>query len=399
MRSCDIAVIGLGMIGAAALRALSEGAPALSVVGLGPAEPVDWARSAGPFASHYDHARITRITDPDRIWATLARRSIDAYPAIAVRGGRPFHHPSGHLRLGRGADDPLLATAETLGRALDAPVEPCGETTLQVRFPYLRFPEGAVGLHASGGAGWINPRALVAAQQAAAEAQGATLVRDAVTGIRRDGDGVAIATRAGATVHAARILLSADDACGALLAPLLGAALTLEQQAHTTVLAELRPEQAAALAAMPSLIWPLTDHPVLPSVYTTPPAPYPGGRWYLKIGGPLHTPLLLESPDAVRAWFQSSGNPVEIAALQAVLCALVPGLSVLSWVSKPCMNSYTAHGRPYIDQLARGVFLCTGGCGAAAKSSDAIGRLGARLARHGGWDDPLPTEAFCAMFH
>ena len=46
-------------------RALSEAGGELRVAGVGPAEPDNWAAHQGAFASHYDHARITRVTDPD----------------------------------------------------------------------------------------------------------------------------------------------------------------------------------------------------------------------------------------------------------------------------------------------------------------------------------------------
>jgi sarcosine oxidase len=164
------------------------------------------------------------------------------------------------------------------------------------------------------------------------------------------------------------------------------------------VYAELRPAQGEALAGMPSLIWPLSGHPVLPSVYTTSPARYADGRWYLKIGGPLHTPLTLDTPAAILGWFRGPGNPAEIAGLRETLLAIVPGLDVISWGHKVCMTSYTAHGLPYIDRLAEGLFVCAGGCGAAAKSSDAIGRLGAEFARHDEWRDPLPAAGFRAVF-
>lgn len=398
MTSYDIAVIGIGMIGSAALRGLAEEASGLQVVGVGPGEPTEWGSYDGPFASHYDHARITRVTDPDRTWATLARRSIDAYPAIAEQSGIAFHHQSGHLRLGRGAYDPSLAAAERIGHELGAPVERLNTAALTARFPTLHFSGDVEGLLELGGAGWINPRALVAAQLAAATAHGAAIVRDTATRLQRIDDGFAITTRSGAVLTVARVILSADGHTGALLSPLLDQELRLECQGHTTVLAELRPEEATEFAHLPSLIWPLADHKVLPSVYTTPPARYPDGRWYLKIGGPLHEPLHLETLEQVRDWFQSPGNPTEIAALQEVLRDLHPRLEVVGWSSKPCMNSYTAHGYPYIDQIDTGLFVCTGGCGAAAKSSDAIGRLGARMALHGTWDDALPVETFRAVF-
>jgi glycine/D-amino acid oxidase-like deaminating enzyme len=114
----------------------------------------------------------------------------------------------------------------------------------------------------------------------------------------------------------------------------------------------------------------------------------------MKIGGPLFTHPTLQTPEAIRHWFQSTGNPTEIAALQRALLELIPDLPVRGWSSKPCMNTYTAHGYPYVDQLDDQLFVCTGGCGSAAKSSDEIGRMGALLAQHGTWVYDLPATTF-----
>lgn len=392
----DIAVIGLGMIGSAALRYLSRPTSGLRAVGVGPAEPHDWASHQGAFASHYDQARITRITDPDRVWATLAQRAIASYPAIEQASGIRFHYPSGHLRVAPSlhhASD-LLADAEAIGLALGAPIERLDAAQLAARYPYLRIPAEAAGLYERGGAGFINPRALVAAQLTIAAAQGAALVRDEVASSARTPYGFALTTRGGQTITAARVLVCAHGYSNALLPGLAGRTLSLVSMAHTTVYATIGPDQAARLAGMPSLIWAIENHPVLESVYTTPPTTYPDGRVGLKIGGPLHTHPTLDTPAAMRAWFQSPGNPAEIAALEQVLAELVPGLVADSWVAKPCMNTYTAHGYPYVGQLAAGVFVCTGGCGGAAKSSDEIGHMGALLAQHGAWHYDLPAETF-----
>ena len=53
----DVAVIGNGMIGAAASRYLS--AAGLQVAAVGPSEPANWKTHEGAFASHYDEGRIT----------------------------------------------------------------------------------------------------------------------------------------------------------------------------------------------------------------------------------------------------------------------------------------------------------------------------------------------------
>jgi sarcosine oxidase len=395
----DIAVIGLGMIGSAALRHLSAPATGLRVAGIGPAEPGDWASHQGAFASHYDRARITRVTDPDRAWAILAQRSIASYAEIERRSGIAFHSPVGHLRvntLPAAAGDPFGAAA-AIGRELGAPIEPLDGDQIGAQFAYLNAPANARGLYERGGAGYINPRALVAAQLAIAADQGAAITRAEVAGLARGGDGFVLTTDAGETIAARRVLISAHGYTNALVRPLLGRALELENQAHTTVYAELSGEQAERLGGMPSLIWSLASDPVLPSIYTTPPAAYPDGQVYLKIGGPLHQPLLLPDAEAIRAWFQGPGNPEEIAALQGVLLDLVRGLEVRRWSAKPCMNTYTAHGYPYVDQLDAGLFVCTGGCGSAAKSSDEIGRMGALLAQHGAWHYDLPASTFRAV--
>lgn len=194
-----------------------------------------------------------------------------------------------------------------------------------------------------------------------------------------------------------RVLISAHGYTNTLLRPLLHCSLDLVNMAHTSVYAQLAPDQMQRLATMPSLIWSLSAHPVLPSVYMTPPTTYPDGLVYLKIGGPLFSHPILHTPEAIRDWFQSAGNPTEIVALEGALLELIPDLKVSRWSSKPCMNTYTAHGYPYVDQLDDGLFVCIGGCGSAAKSSDEIGRMGALLAQHGAWSYDLPASTFQAV--
>jgi sarcosine oxidase len=54
----------------------------------------------------------------------------------------------------------------------------------------------------------------------------------------------------------------------------------------------------------------------------------------------------------------------------------------------------TAHGYPYVDTSEDGkIVVATGGNGAAAKSSDAIGRLAALLAMNE-WDNAFAREDF-----
>ena len=68
--SYEVAVIGRGLIGSAAARHLAEAGHKVVVVG--PDEPPDRRTSQGPFCSHPDEGRITRIAGRTRVWSELA---------------------------------------------------------------------------------------------------------------------------------------------------------------------------------------------------------------------------------------------------------------------------------------------------------------------------------------
>lgn len=391
----DVAVIGNGLIGAAATRYLS--ATGLRVAGIGPGEPTDWRKHEGVFASHYDQGRITRIIDPDPVWALLGKRAIAAYPEIAAQSGIQFHYAASCLRVSPDVTAPgdTFLQAEQIGRDLDAALTLEREDEgLNEIFPFLHFPTGSLALWERGGAGYVNPRQLVQAQLTIARQQGATILAEAVTRVQRSSRGVTITTASGGELQAGKVLIAA----GAYSGWLLERPLDLRRKAVTVLLAALPPAEASRLRAVPSIIYRLDNHPVLASIYALPPIVYPDGKSYLKIGGTLRTPTYLHSAEAVRAWFQSDGNPVEVEALREVLLAMIPGVTVTAFDSKPCVITYTAHDRPYIAQVDEAIYVATGGCGAAAKSSNELGRIGALLVEHGGWHYDLPAELFAAHY-
>ncbi len=388
----DVAVIGNGMIGAAASRYLSGAG--LTVAAIGPGEPEEWRTHVGVFASHYDQGRITRIIDPDPIWGLLGKRSLLAYAALEEQSGIRFHGAAGCLRVSpdtTAASDTLLA-AEAVGRAHQAvyTVEHTDEGLNEI-FPFLHFPAGTTALWERGGAGYVNPRQLVQAQLTAAIQQGATIIRETVTTLTPAPGAVTVTTDRGQAIQAGNVLVSA----GAYSSWLLPRPLDYQRKAVTVILAELAPVEAARLRALPSIIYRLANHPVLASIYALPPLLYPDGKHYLKIGGTLHAPNRVTTPAALQGWFHGNGDPLEAAALREVLFAMVTNLEARSVHSRPCVVTYTAHGYPYIGQVAERIYVATGGCGAAAKSSNEIGRMGALLVEHeGAWHNDLPAESF-----
>ena len=379
----DFIVVGKGMMGAAAARHLTVSGARVALIG--PDEPKDWAAHDGVFASHYDNGRITRTIDGDRDWARLAQRSIARYRDIEAASGIPFFHDVGCLISGPvpagdgGYLDGVAAVVDDLG--LDVPLLTASE--LSARFPHFSVPGHAAGFLEASGAGHINPRAFVAAQAACFEKAGGTILSQEAVSTLVDGDSVTVALRDGSRVSAGRVLVAAGGFSGA--DGLLPRRPDLVVKGRTVIFAEVGEADLPAYAGMPCWIdesGDPKDH-----FYLLPPIRYPDGRWYIKIGGDP-TDIVLNSDADIRAWFKTDGDPGAIAHLRRVLAAAMPGLTPRSWVSTPCVTTYTAHGYPYAgfvegDRIA----LLAGGNGAAAKSSDEIGRLGARLVLDGALGD------------
>lgn len=391
----DIAVIGNGMIGAAATRYLS--AAGHKVVAIGPAEPVDWQTHTGVFASHYDQGRITRIIDPDPIWAQLAARSLAAYAEIEQKSGITFHYRSGGLRVSPDvtAAGDTLNQAEQVGQTYGALYDRLSANELTNQFPFLQVTPQTVGLWERGEAGYINPRALVQAQLTIAAQQGATIVRETVTTLAPGNQGVTLTTDASRQWQAQRVLLAA----GGYTHHLLDRPLDLRPKAVAVLLAELGPDEVRRLAGLTTLIWRLADHPFLASIYSAPPVRYPNGKMYLKIGGTRKIPRYMYTPAEFCDWFYGDGDPQEVTALREVLLTLLPGLRVESFHSKPCVITYTAHGYPYVDCLVDGqIYIAAGGCGSSAKSSNEIGHMAALLVEKGEWNYDLAASHFVACW-
>ncbi|NRP70467.1 Monomeric sarcosine oxidase [Ensifer psoraleae] len=389
----DFAVVGKGMMGAAAARHLS-GAGA-SVALIGPDEPEDWANHGGVFASHYDNARITRTIDGDPVWARLARRSIDRYAEIAGESGVDFYAEVGCL-IAAPAPGGEFDYLENVGHARDrlgveAPLI-LGDDLAQ-RFPWFRFPKGYGGIHEARGAGHINPRALVLAQTILAERSGARVIRSEVTAVEENSDHAAVTTADGQTVRAGRVLVAAGGF--SLSKALLPRPIDLAVKARTVLFAEVAAEDLVNFERMPSLIGAAPEQER--SYYLLPPVAYADGKHYIKIGGDP-TDRLLASEPAVREWFRSGGNAPAADHLRGLLAGVMPGFQPVSTHFAPCVTSFTRHGYPYIGFASDRLAVVTGGNGQAAKSSDEIGRLGAVLVLNGHLDAPEYETDFAVSY-
>ncbi len=368
MQPVGVAVVGRGLVGSAAARHLAEAG--VSVALIGPDEPARRAAAPGPFSSHGDEGRITRIGDADAPWGVLAARSIARYPDIEARSGIRFHHGAGLVAATPRAEA-WLAAARHSGAPLTV-IEPGrvrSETGIHLDAAAL---QGVPVLHEPGPAGHINPRRLVAAQTALTRASGGLVVNEAATALRpRPGGGYVVAGPWG-ELAADRVLV----ATGAFGGDLVGHRIELQRNPRTVALIEL--DDAPHAPPLPSLILRPAPDDRIEGFYWVPPVRYPDGRLRLKIGGNLIGAGPLTEAE-LGPWFRSGGDPVEVEALVACARALLPDRRVVSIDASPCVVTATPTGYPAIGWLDEGLAVALGGNGSAAKSSDELGRLAAAV--------------------
>ena len=373
------AVVGRGLTGAAAARHLAE--QVSGVVLIGPDEPADRATHRGVFGSHYDEGRITRTIDPDENWARFANRSIGRYRDIEMRSAIRFFSEKGCLVSGltTGGSRDYMVNVRDSAAKLGIEIEPLDDAGLAEKFPYFSFPQGSDAVFESRGAGHVSPRNLVAAQTRLTERAGGTVLRKQVEAIHQRDGHAEIVLDGGDVVTAAKVLVAAggfSNKRGLLPDP-----LDLDVYARTITFFEVDEAEAERLADMPSMIFKPEDAAL--GVYMLPPIRYPDGKVYLKIGGDAVDIPLATEPD-VRNWFKTAGNAETREHLIRSMGSLVPDLKISAIHTDSCVVSYTPTGYPAIGWTsASSIAVMAGGCGAAAKSSDEIGRLGSELLLHG----------------
>ena len=377
----EVAVVGRGLIGSAAARHLAEAGHSVALIG--PSEPEDYATSSGPFASHYDEGRITRMIDPDPAWSHLAIRSIGRYADIEERSGIGFHSGAGLVYSGA---DPRADLAHALELDVDAREVTAAEVA--ERFGIDMTSADSIIFEAAP-AGHINPRRMVAAQSRLTAAAGGTVVDAAVSTLAPAPDGVQL-TVGSDTVLAGSVLLCT----GAWAAELVGVDLPLERSLRTILMAEL--DDGPALPSLISRTDPATcEADPRHDIYWVPPIQFPDGRVMLKIGGYDPAASFADDVPTVVDWFRNGGSQAEADDLEARLREFLPNRTILSKDIKPCVVTNTPHDLPWIDWVDDRIAVAVGGCGAAAKSADEIGRLAGTLFTDEGWRDPvLKLESF-----
>lgn len=360
-----VAVVGRGLIGAAAARHLSR--MGCQVTLIGPPEPADYARHEGVFGSHHDEGRITRRIESHPFWLGLNRASIARYGEIAAASGIDFYRETGVLHIGAKRDPGVVQVGE-VAAAAGIPCEVYEDEGLARRFAFLRLTQGQRGCFEPHEAGYISPRRLVQAQTVAAQRAGARLVDEPALGVSEHGTGVTITTTT-RKLEATRVLVAA----GGHTAGLLGLSPGVKVFGRTVAMFRMDAVEARRLAGMPPMrcFGPRGQDP-----YILPPIAYPDGHTWLKIGGDP-ADLELGTDADIKAWFRSGGSTSVADGLQAQLQDRLHALRFESRRVVPCMTTFSDTGLPKIGPVSGRVAVAFGCHGKSAKCSDELGRLGA----------------------
>src|SRR5205085_9680198 len=114
MREYDIAIIGAGVMGAAAACELARRGTRVALI--------DQARLPNPRAASTDHSKVFRFAYPDTLYARLAVEAVAGWQAIEQEMGAPLLTPTGLLLMGK-AESRLESDTAAALRALGLEAE------------------------------------------------------------------------------------------------------------------------------------------------------------------------------------------------------------------------------------------------------------------------------------
>jgi sarcosine oxidase len=198
MRQCDVAVVGLGLIGSAALDALIR--RGVDVLGFDPLGP-----GAQQGSSHGSCRIFRRFNFENSNYTGLSDEALQGWERLARESGAELLIPRPVLEAGPAGSDMVAASrraAQDNGR--EAPL--LTGRDVNARFPAFRLDDDWDAVVQDGGAILLAQTAL-AALRARADAVG-RVVADEVVDLRHFGDHVMLQTAGGETIRAGKVILA-----------------------------------------------------------------------------------------------------------------------------------------------------------------------------------------------
>ncbi|MCW5719659.1 MAG: N-methyl-L-tryptophan oxidase [Devosia sp.] len=257
VQTFDLAVIGLGAMGSAALYQLAR--RGVRVIG------IDRFQPPHAHGSTHGETRITRRgIGEGEAYVPLAKRSHEIWRQLEAETGRSLLHKVGSIIVSEHNDDVerpgrtgFIRRSIAAAERYDIPHEILSAAEIRYRFPNLMPLESEIGYYEPGG-GYLVPENCVSAQLDRAKAMGAVLqFGHQVVRIDAQPNGVTLHLADGSTIGAAQLIVSAGPWAAHLLgAPYEGILKPTRQVMHWFALA---PDAPAAWTKSPVFMWPHGD--------------------------------------------------------------------------------------------------------------------------------------------
>lgn len=393
MKTFDCLVVGKGLIGSAAAKHLSMHCNNIAIVG--PDEPSD-AKKGIVFSSHYDEARVQRIIGKDSEWTSLNLESAKRYNAMQKETGIQFHNPVGCLYINPYGQDDYLSHAHELSTKFSLDFKYFEDTSsLKKDFPFFSFPSSSKGLFEKYPSGYINPKLLIKTQLSIFQKNKSFVFNDTVENIRIENNVFIIETLENNQYKAKKILLAPGSFTNFF--QLTSKKLKLTLKGENVLLCLLQGKELERLSQMPSLLYEINNQN-LEGIYMLPPVKYPDGNYYLKLGCNLPEDIFFDSLEQIQNWFRNDRGNDHIKKLQDAAMAIIPDIEAEKYISKRCIITRTAHGKPYIGEIEKNLFVATGGNGYSAMCSDEIGFIAASMITNETFPKNYNSDNFSPVF-
>ena len=358
----DVAVIGLGGMGSAALaHCATRGASAIGIEQFGIAHHLG--------SSHGKSRMIRKAYFENQAYVPLVLRAYELWRELERTAGEELLRITGVLAVGQESSTIVRRTLETAAKH-DLPVEQLSAREIQARYPIVKLLPGESGVFENDG-GVLDPERAVAAHVRVAEQRGAKVHSNVVMqSWHAVSDGFEIQLSDGSRIEARALVLTIGPWFKSLLES-LGVPLTVQRNVQIWF---VPPTGAYAAGRFTSF---LVDRPELPA--------------------PLYG--FPDFGDGMKAAFHGYGEATDadhlerdidssrdVAPLVAALEEWLPGATNRVLGATPCMYSLTPDHDFVIDHHPKhpNLVLCGGFSGHGFKFAPVVGEIAADLALEGG---------------
>lgn len=389
----DCIIIGRGLIGSAAAKYISDSQKKVALIG--PDEETVLNQQI-VFASHYDRARIQRIFGRDAVSTLLNQQSANAYSSIESESGIKFHSTEGCLYVNPYGMNSYLDNVVEQSKNFTVNFQSFDSfESLDSFAPDYHFPKTSRGIFEAAPSGHINPRLLIEAQLNLFQKNNGEIFNDTAIDISFENNEIKITTLSGKIFYSKKVLL----APGAFVNffNLLKQKLFLTLKSESTIWVKTRAEEGLRLSKLPTLLFKISE-PEIDDIYLIRPLQYPDGSFYLKMGANFPSDIFFKDLKEIQDWFKSRSNESNLKILKDCLLELIPSIATEDSFTKKCIVCYTKHGKPYIGEVEKNLFVAAGGNGYSAMSSDALGKIAATLVLENRFPKEFSADDFRPVF-